>query len=168
MVRGLVAAGQFEHVADDLVEVVELRHDRLLELDALVGGETVRVKEDLDVAPQGGHRRAEFVRGIGDEASSRKLRLADRADHRCHRGPGDQQPRARREQHADTDQHEIVDDEAVERRVDLGERKRHLNGAGVARVGDGEDLDVRAADMGREVRASLAGASDLEHLLGHR
>ena len=48
----------------------------------MVGGRETAAREDLEVGPQRGERRAQLVRGVRDEAALRALGLVERLEHR--------------------------------------------------------------------------------------
>ncbi len=88
-------AGQREHVGDQAIHLVQPPQQRRARLVTM---RVVRLAvEDLDLGPQDGQRRAQLVRGVGDEvalASERPLQPCEHAGRR-HR-PGSRPRRALR------------------------------------------------------------------------
>ena len=84
-------AGELHEARDEPTHLTELT-DEVTE-QRLAGGrrEIVPAREHLDVRPDARKRRAELVRGVGDELSLLLLRLVERGEHRVEAGaePGE-------------------------------------------------------------------------------
>ena len=63
----LVAAGELDQVADERAELLALLDDVGEQAPAILGLELDLLEQDLDVGAQARHRRAQLVRGVGDE-----------------------------------------------------------------------------------------------------
>ena len=64
---GLLAAGEFDEVVDEQRQLLDLLDDVAEQLLALGGVDVGGLLEDLDVGAQARDRRAQLVRGVGDE-----------------------------------------------------------------------------------------------------
>ena len=65
----LAAAGQFHDVADQAGQLVELGDHVLAQRVTVRRAQTALVAHELQVRPQGGDRRTELVRSIGNEVA---------------------------------------------------------------------------------------------------
>ena len=77
---GLLPAGQLDHVADQRGQLVELLDHVRSQRGAVLGREEVLVAHQLEVGPDGGDRRAQLVRGIGDEVALGLHRTLERVE----------------------------------------------------------------------------------------
>ena len=87
--RGLLAAGEVDQVVDEQRQLLDLLDDVAEQLLALGGVHVVGLLEDLDVGAQARDRRAQLVRGVGDELAlgvhggvERAHRALERVEHR--------------------------------------------------------------------------------------
>ena len=77
--RRLVPARELDEVVDEARELDRLRVQVADEPLALVGGELVGPAQDVDVRAQARERRAQLVRGVGDELALGAQRRLQRA-----------------------------------------------------------------------------------------
>ena len=78
----LDVAGEIDQVADQHRQLVELGDDVGEQSLALLGRHLLGMGEDLDVGAQAGERRAQLVRGVGDELALGVDRALERVEHR--------------------------------------------------------------------------------------
>ena len=83
---GLVVAGELDEVADQRGQLLQLRDEIRAQPVAVAGVGRTAAGEHLEVGPQRGERRAQLVRGVGDELALRPLRALERLEHRVERG----------------------------------------------------------------------------------
>ncbi len=83
---GRVVAGELDQVADERGQLLELRHQVGAQPRAVAGVRRPAAGEYLEVGPQRGQRRAQLVRGVGDELALRALGALERFEHRVERG----------------------------------------------------------------------------------
>ena len=76
---GFAVAGELDDVRDELAELLGLGDDVGEQRVALGRREVRRVAQDLGVRPQARHRRAQLVRGVGDQPPLGVERRAERA-----------------------------------------------------------------------------------------
>ncbi len=78
----LVAARELDQVGDEHAELGRLLLDVLQQPRALVGRQRLGLGQHLDVRAQAGDRRAQLVRGVGDELALGGDRALERVEHR--------------------------------------------------------------------------------------
>ena len=75
---GLVAAGQLDQVVDERAQLLGLLDHVGEQAAAVLGVELAALEQHLDVRAQARHRRAQLVRGVGDELALGAHRFVER------------------------------------------------------------------------------------------
>ena len=78
---GLLVAGELDEVADERGQLLELRDHVGAQPLAVAGVRRPAAGQHLEVRAQRGERRAQLVRGVGDELALRALRALERLEH---------------------------------------------------------------------------------------
>ena len=82
LVRGFLGAGQLDQLRDQRRHLAELLDDVGEQPFPLARRQRALAGEHLDVGPEARERRAQLVRGVGDELSLLARRLLERGQHR--------------------------------------------------------------------------------------
>ena len=83
---GLLVAGELDQVADERAQLLQLGDQVRAQPVAVAGVGRAAAGEHLEVGAQARERRAQLVRGVGDELALCALRTLERLEHGVERG----------------------------------------------------------------------------------